>query len=125
MCIRDRFGDGAGAVLIEPAEEGETGFIDYVHEVDGSGGVSLYMPGGGSLNPSTHETVDKNCLLYTSRKGKAPEYLPDHSQLKSPGRADKHTAELSESKMVAPTASSGIARRAITGTAEAVRRLEI
>src|SRR5262249_8528431 len=31
----------------------------YAHEIDGSGGLFLYMPGGGSLNPSTHETVDK------------------------------------------------------------------
>ena len=53
------FGDGAGAVLLEPAEKGEIGFIDYWHEIDGSGGVALYMPGGGSLNPATHETVDK------------------------------------------------------------------
>ena len=53
------FGDGAGAVLIEPAEEGEIGFIDFVHEIDGSGGVALNLKGGGSLNPSTHETVDK------------------------------------------------------------------
>jgi len=53
------FGDGGGAVLIEPCEEGEVGFIDFVHEIDGSGGASLCMPGGGSLNPATHETVDK------------------------------------------------------------------
>ena len=53
------FGAGGGAVLIEPAEEGEIGFIDFVHEVDGSGGVSLNLKGGGSLNPATHETVDK------------------------------------------------------------------
>ena len=53
------FGDGGGAVLLEPAEEGEIGFIDSLNEIDGAGGVSLYMPGGGSLNPSTHETVDK------------------------------------------------------------------
>ncbi|MGD0479142.1 MAG: beta-ketoacyl-ACP synthase III [Terracidiphilus sp.] len=53
------FGDGGGAVLLEPAAEGEIGFIDSVNEIDGAGGVSLYMPGGGSLNPSTHETVDK------------------------------------------------------------------
>src|SRR4051812_46226115 len=45
------FGDGAGAVLLEPAADGEEGFVDFVHEVDGSGGVSLNMPGGGSLNP--------------------------------------------------------------------------
>ncbi len=52
------FGDGAGAVLLEPAEEGEIGLIDFVHEVDGSGGVALNLKGGGSLNPSTHETID-------------------------------------------------------------------
>lgn len=53
------FGDGAGAVLLEPAGEKE-GILDFHHDVDGSGGQHLYMPGGGSLNPSTHETVDKN-----------------------------------------------------------------
>jgi 3-oxoacyl-[acyl-carrier-protein] synthase III len=51
------FGDGAGAVLLEPAEEGEIGLVDFIHEIDGSGASSLYMPGGGSLNPSTAETV--------------------------------------------------------------------
>jgi 3-oxoacyl-[acyl-carrier-protein] synthase-3 len=51
------FGDGAGAVLLEPAEEGEIGLMDFVHEIDGSGASSLYMPGGGSLHPSTAETV--------------------------------------------------------------------
>ncbi|WP_109484301.1 beta-ketoacyl-ACP synthase III [Occallatibacter savannae] len=64
------FGDGGGAVLIEPAEEGEIGMIDFVHEVDGSGGVSLNMPAGGSLNPSTHETVDKK-MHYIHQDGQA------------------------------------------------------
>jgi 3-oxoacyl-[acyl-carrier-protein] synthase-3 len=53
------FGDGAGAVLVEPAKDGE-GILDYSHDVDGSGGQYLYMPGGGSLHPPTHETIDKN-----------------------------------------------------------------
>jgi 3-oxoacyl-[acyl-carrier-protein] synthase-3 len=53
------FGDGAGAVLLEPARDSE-GILDFLHDVDGSGGNYLYMPGGGSLNPSSHETVDKN-----------------------------------------------------------------
>jgi 3-oxoacyl-[acyl-carrier-protein] synthase-3 len=53
------FGDGAGAVLLESADGEDVGLIDFLHEVDGSGGCSLYMPGGGSLNPATHETVDK------------------------------------------------------------------
>lgn len=53
------FGDGAGAVLLEPAGENE-GILDFEHDVDGSGGQFLYMPGGGSLNPSSHESVEKN-----------------------------------------------------------------
>jgi 3-oxoacyl-[acyl-carrier-protein] synthase-3 len=53
------FGDGAGAVLLEPAEESEQGIIDHVAQVEGMGGQYLYMPGGGSLNPASHETVDK------------------------------------------------------------------
>jgi len=64
------FGDGAGAVLIEPAEEGETGFIDYVHEIDGSGAAALCLKGGGSLNPSSHETVDKK-MHYIYQDGPA------------------------------------------------------
>jgi 3-oxoacyl-[acyl-carrier-protein] synthase-3 len=64
------FGDGGGAVLIEPAEEGEIGFIDYVNEIDGSGGVALNLKGGGSLNPSTHETVDKK-MHYIYQDGPA------------------------------------------------------
>jgi 3-oxoacyl-[acyl-carrier-protein] synthase-3 len=54
------FGDGAGAVLLEPAAGENEGIIDFHHDVDGSGGAYLYMPGGGSLHPPTHETVDKN-----------------------------------------------------------------
>ena len=64
------FGDGAGAVILEPAEDDSLGIIDYVHEIDGAGGCSLYMPGGGSLNPSTHETVDKK-MHYVHQDGQA------------------------------------------------------
>jgi 3-oxoacyl-[acyl-carrier-protein] synthase III len=63
------FGDGAGAVVIEPATD-DNYFIDFIHEVDGSGACSLYMPGGGSLNPSTHETVDKK-MHYVHQDGQA------------------------------------------------------
>jgi len=52
------FGDGAGAFLVETAGEGEEGFIDFVNEVDGSGGQFLRMPAGGSRLPASHETVD-------------------------------------------------------------------
>ncbi len=52
------FGDGAGAVLVE-ASQGENGILDWILRSDGSGGRFLYMPGGGSLNPPTDETVAK------------------------------------------------------------------
>ena len=64
------FGDGGGAVLLEPAEEGEIGFIDAINEIDGSGGVSLNLKGGGSLNPASHETVDKK-MHYIYQDGPA------------------------------------------------------
>jgi 3-oxoacyl-[acyl-carrier-protein] synthase-3 len=64
------FGDGCGAVLLEPAGEGETGIVDFVHEIDGAGGVSLNMPAGGSLNPTSHETVDKK-MHYVHQDGQA------------------------------------------------------
>ncbi len=64
------FGDGAGAVILEPADSDSLGIIDFIHEVDGSGGCSLYMPGGGSLNPSTHETVQQN-MHYVHQDGQA------------------------------------------------------
>jgi 3-oxoacyl-[acyl-carrier-protein] synthase-3 len=54
------FGDGAGAVLLEPCVDGEVGMIDYFHEIDGSGAPALNMPGGGSLHPPTAETVAAN-----------------------------------------------------------------
>ena len=64
------FGDGAGAVLLEPAAEGETGIVDFAHEIDGSGGPSLRMPAGGSLNPASHETVDRK-MHFVHQDGQA------------------------------------------------------
>ena len=64
------FGDGAGAVLLEPCAEGEAGLIDYTHEIDGSGAGSLYMPGGGSLHPSSAETVAEK-MHYVHQDGPA------------------------------------------------------
>lgn len=63
------FGDGAGAALLEPAEEGEVGLQDILTRCDGAGGKYLYMPGGGSMNPSSHETVDKK-MHYVHQEGR-------------------------------------------------------
>jgi len=61
------FGDGAGAALVEPAGENE-GILDFEHDIDGSGGQFLFMPGGGSLNPSTVETAEKK-MHYVHQEG--------------------------------------------------------
>lgn len=56
------FGDGAGAFLIEAAEEGEDvqgEFLNFCLHSDGSGAEFLQMPGGGSLRPPSHQTVDE------------------------------------------------------------------
>jgi 3-oxoacyl-[acyl-carrier-protein] synthase III len=62
------FGDGAGAVLIEPSTSDSEGIIDFMSDIDGSGGCQLYMPGGGSLHPSTHDTVEKR-MHYVHQEG--------------------------------------------------------
>lgn len=51
------FGDGAGAFLVEPSEDDSLGLIDFLHEIDGSGGEFLCMPAGGSRKPASLETV--------------------------------------------------------------------
>jgi len=64
------FGDAASAVLLEPTEDLNYGIKDSLLYVDGSGKESLYMKGGGSLNPPSHETVDKK-MHYIYQDGKA------------------------------------------------------
>ena len=64
------FGDGAGAVVVSPADEEGPAIIDYLHEIDGSGGAALCLPAGGSLKPASHETVDQR-LHYVRQNGQA------------------------------------------------------
>lgn len=53
------FGDAAAAVLLEPSDNPADGILDHILYSDGTGGKYLYMKAGGSLNPPSHETVDK------------------------------------------------------------------
>lgn len=62
------FGDGCGAVLLEPNTEG-MGILDSLLKTDGSGGQYLNIKGGGSLNPATHETVDAG-MHYAYQEGR-------------------------------------------------------
>ena len=62
------FGDGAGAVVVSAAGDGDGAILDFEHEIDGSGGAALCMPAGGSLRPPSHETVDQR-LHYVKQDG--------------------------------------------------------
>ncbi|MDP4200666.1 MAG: beta-ketoacyl-ACP synthase III [Bacteroidota bacterium] len=62
------FGDGAGAITLEPSEE-EIGILDSYLRVDGSGAPFLHMKAGGSLRPASHETVE-NRWHYVYQEGK-------------------------------------------------------
>jgi 3-oxoacyl-[acyl-carrier-protein] synthase-3 len=62
------FGDGAGAAVVEASDDDAIGILDFSHYVDGSGGDALCMPGGGSLRPASHETVDQR-LHYARQDG--------------------------------------------------------
>jgi 3-oxoacyl-[acyl-carrier-protein] synthase III len=62
------FGDGAGAVVLGPAEADGFGILDFEHQVDGSGGRALCMPAGGSRLPASHETIDQR-LHYVKQEG--------------------------------------------------------
>ncbi|MBI3578708.1 MAG: ketoacyl-ACP synthase III [Ignavibacteriales bacterium] len=63
------FGDAGAAVLLEPTEEEGFGILDHRLYSDGSGGPGLHMKGGGSLNPATHETIDRR-MHYVYQDGK-------------------------------------------------------
>lgn len=62
------FGDGAGAVLLEPNEEGN-GIIDFILRSDGSGRQYLIQPAGGSVNPPSHQTVEDR-MHFVKQEGK-------------------------------------------------------
>ena len=64
------FGDGAGAVVVSAAKPGEPAIVDFLHEIDGSGGPALCMPAGGSRMPASHETVDQR-MHYVKQDGQA------------------------------------------------------
>lgn len=63
------FGDGAGAVLLEPTQE-NFGVMDFVLHADGNGATYLHMKAGGSLRPPSHETVDAG-MHYVHQEGQA------------------------------------------------------
>ena len=90
------FGDGAGAVLLEPSTD-DTGILDFLHEIDGTGGQYLYMPAGGSLNPASHETVEKR-MHYVHQDGQ-PVYKFAVRKMEEVSRALLERNEISTSQL--------------------------
>jgi 3-oxoacyl-[acyl-carrier-protein] synthase-3 len=64
------FGDGAGAVLLEPSEDDIVGIQDAILKADGAGGEFLHMKGGGSKNGTSHQTVDQK-MHYVYQEGRS------------------------------------------------------
>ena len=108
------FGDGAGAMLIEPAEPGE-GFIGFHNEIDGSLGDYLKMPAGGSRMPSSSETVVQR-LHYVKQEGQQVfKYAVRKMYEASTALLEKHGLTPKDVKVLIPHQAN---RRIIEATAE-------
>jgi len=110
------FGDGAGAMLVEPAESGQdAGFIDFLGEVDGSGGDALKMPAGGSRQPASRETVDQR-LHYVHQEGQQVfKYAVRKMYESSKELLDRNGLTTKDVAMLIPHQANG---RIISATAE-------
>ena len=62
------FGDGAGAVLVEPATNDSEGILDFANDIDGSGGCNLYMPGGRiAASVDARRRLRSGCITFIRR----------------------------------------------------------
>jgi 3-oxoacyl-[acyl-carrier-protein] synthase III len=108
------FGDGAGAMLLEPCEEGD-GFIGFLNEVDGSGGDYLKMPAGGSRMPAGIETVQQR-LHYVKQDGQQVfKYAVRKMYEMSKELLDRHGLSVNDVKLLIPHQAN---RRIIQAAAE-------
>ena len=108
------FGDAAGAMLVETAEEGE-GFIGFRNEIDGSGGDYLKMPAGGSRMPSTRETVENRMHFVKQDGGQVFKYAVRKMEELCLGLLEKHGLKPADVKLLIPHQAN---RRIIMGVAE-------
>lgn len=108
------FGDAAGAMLIEPADD-ENGFIGFKNEVDGSGGDYLKMPAGGSRMPSTRESVEQRMHFVKQDGGQVFKYAVRKMEELCLGLLAEHNLKPKDVKLLIPHQAN---RRIITGVAE-------
>jgi 3-oxoacyl-[acyl-carrier-protein] synthase-3 len=109
------FGDGAGAMLIERAEESETGFIGFLNEIDGSGGDFLKQPAGGSRLPASHETVDQRLHFVKQDGSQVFKYAVRKMYEASRDLLARHDLKASDIDILIPHQAN---RRIITAAAE-------
>jgi len=108
------FGDGAGAMLVEPADDGN-GFIGFMNEIDGSGGDYLKMPAGGSRMPSTRESVDQRMHFVKQDGGQVFKYAIRKMEELCRRLLDRHQLTPNDVKLLIPHQAN---RRIILGVAE-------
>jgi 3-oxoacyl-[acyl-carrier-protein] synthase-3 len=108
------FGDAAGAMLVEPTDEGD-GFIGFMNEIDGSGGDYLKMPAGGSRMPSTKETVEQRMHFVKQDGGQVFKYAIRKMEELCTRLLDHHKLTPKDVKLLIPHQAN---RRIILGVAE-------
>jgi len=108
------FGDGAGAMLLEPGEEGE-GFMGFLNEIDGSGGESLKMPAGGSRLPASEETVRQRQHFVHQEGQQVFKYAVRKMYEICSELLNRHGLSAKDVKLLIPHQAN---RRIITATAE-------
>jgi 3-oxoacyl-[acyl-carrier-protein] synthase-3 len=108
------FGDAAGAMLVEPTEDGD-GFIGFLNEIDGSGGDYLKMPAGGSRMPSTKETVDQRMHFVKQDGAQVFKYAVRKMEELCGRLLDQHNLKANDVKLLIPHQAN---RRIILGAAE-------
>jgi 3-oxoacyl-[acyl-carrier-protein] synthase-3 len=111
------FGDAAGAMLIEPAEDGE-GFIGFKNEIDGSGGDYLKMPAGGSRMPSTIESVEQRMHFVKQDGGQVFKYAIRKMEELCTNLLEKHNLKPKDVKLLIPHQAN---RRIILGVVERLK----
>jgi len=108
------FGDAAGAMLVEPADDGD-GFIGFLNEIDGSGGDYLKMPAGGSRMPSTKESVEQRMHFVKQDGGQVFKYAVRKMEELCTALLDQHQLTPKDVKLLIPHQAN---RRIILGVAE-------
>lgn len=109
------FGDGAGAFLVEPAENGEEGFIGALNEIDGSGAPFLNMPAGGSRLPASEETVAKRLHFVKQEGQQVFKFAVRKMYELSQALLDRHGVSVADVNLLIPHQAN---RRIIAAAAE-------